>query len=342
MEITEINQKEQWDRILEKFPSVCFLQSWNWGEFQESLGSKVRRVVVADDNRSAAAQYYIKKSRLFTYLYLPRGPVGDLSLSAKLLDYLKEEAKQAGADFILIEPCETGLDGKLARHFLKQPSIQPENTSLISLAPGIELLRSNLRKTTRQMIKKAVENGVVIKICAGLSCWDEFVKLFNETTRRQKFNPHSLEYMKKQLRIFSRDGQARLYIAELNGQALAGAIIVSYHKTSVYLHAASASAGPKTGAAHLLVWNAIARAKERGDELFDLWGVAPENDPRHPWAGISIFKSGFGGKTVAYPGGFVLLVCPARYKLYRLTSFLRALPVFKTAQRMLLSAIIKG
>lgn len=342
MEITDINQKEQWDKILEKFSSVCFLQSWDWGEFQESQGNKVRRVVAVDKDQSIAAQYYIKKSRLFTYLYLPRGPVGDLSLFVKLLDRLKEECKQEGVDFIVIEPSDKELDNKLAHHFLKQASIQPGNTSLISLTSSIALLQSNLRKTTRQMIKKATESGVIIKTYTDLSRWDEFIKLFNETTQRQKFNPHSLEYMKKQLQIFSRNKQAKLYLAELSGQAIAGAIIVSYHKTSIYLHAASSSGKRKIGAAHLLVWKAILEAKEKGDEFFDLWGVAPEDDPHHPFAGISIFKFGFGGKTVSYPGGFILLIRPTRYKLYCLISFLRTLPAFKTIQRILLSAITKG
>src|SRR3989344_141638 len=310
MEITDINQKEDWDRILENFSSVCFLQSWNWGEFQESLGGRVRRVVVVDKNRSAAAQYYIKKSRLFTYLYLPRGPIGDLSLFAKLLDNLKGVARKEGVDFILIEPSEKGLNGKLTHNFLQQSSMQPKNTSLISLTSSIELLQSNLRKTTHQMIKKALENNVVIKTYTDLSRWNEFMDLFNETTQRQKFNPHSLGYMKKQLQIFSQDGQAKLYLAELNGQAVAGAIIVSYHKTSIYLHAASTSEKRKIGAAHLLVWKAILESKEKGDELFDLWGVEPNADPNHPWTGISIFKFGFGGETVSYPGGVVLPIQP--------------------------------
>ena len=104
---------------------------------------------------------------------------------------------------------------------------------------------------------------------------------------------------------------------------------------------ASTSEKRKIGAAHLLVWKAILESKEKGDELFDLWGVEPNADPNHPWTGISIFKFGFGGETVSYPGGFVLPIKPTRYKIYRLTSFLKALPVFKTAQRILLSAIAK-
>lgn len=342
MEITEIANKDEWESLLKKFPTVCFLQSWNWGEFQESLGSKVKRVVVTDKGQRAAAQYYIKKSRLFTYLYCPRGPLADSRNPAiALLGNLKEVAKTEKADFILIEP-EDIKDWNLPVAFVEQIPMQPQNTSMVSLALTIEELRSNLRKTTRQMIKKAEESKVAVKTYTDLSRWSEFMQLFKETAQRQKITPHSLSYMKKQLETFSGDGQAKLYLAEVGGKAMAGAIIISYHGTSIYLHAASTSEGRKIGAAQLLVWTAIQDAKEEGNSFFDLWGVAPSEDPSHPWAGISIFKFGFGGETVSYPGGFALPIRGSRYKLYLFTSFLRTLPVFRIAQRVLLRAMTKG
>ncbi len=341
MQIIKINKKSEWEEVLNKISSVCFLQSWGWGEFQESLGSRVYRVVFTDKDTVLAAQYYIKKSRLFTYLYLPRGPVGDTSLLNKLLDSIKEVAKQNKVHFILIEPEQKEVGEKLTK-FTTQPSMQPAATSIVSLSKNIESLQANLRKTTKQMIKKAQESNVKIKVYTDLSHWDVFARLFNDTTKRQGFNPHSLNYMKKQLQIFGEDGRAKLYIAELDDKAIAGAIIVSYHKTSIYLHAASSSEYRELGAAHLLLWTAIMDAKESGNQVFDLWGVAPDNQPHHPWAGISIFKHGFSGETVSYPSGFILPVNTVRYKLYRLISLLRKLPTFKTTQRALLSAITRG
>jgi len=41
------------------------------------------------------------------------------------------------------------------------------------------------------------------------------------------------------------------------------------------------------------------RAKARGCEWYDLWGVAPDDVPDHPWRGITTFKRKFGGVRVA-------------------------------------------
>ncbi len=59
-------------------------------------------------------------------------------------------------------------------------------------------------------------------------------------------------------------------------------------------------------------WSAISFAAEAGCTDFDLWGVPPPNaSPNHPWHGIGIFKSEFGGAEVAYAGAWELVVSAA-------------------------------
>ena len=47
-------------------------------------------------------------------------------------------------------------------------------------------------------------------------------------------------------------------------------------------------------------------------------GIAPENAPNHPWAGVTRFKLGFGGRAVDYPGTFDLPLNRLWYTLYSL------------------------
>jgi lipid II:glycine glycyltransferase (peptidoglycan interpeptide bridge formation enzyme) len=320
-----------------------FLQSKSWGEFQKTLGNKV--ITVSTDD--GTVQYYFVKSKFANFLYCPRGPLVNSAKSlTKLLDQQVKDAKEIDADFILIEPSiDPGfiVEVLLKRGFAKQKkTTQPENTSIVYLIQDNEVIYSNFRKTTRQMIRKALENKVEIKSYQDLSRWDDFAKLFMETTQRQKFTPHNFLYMQKQFECFKEKKNIKLYLAESDGKVLAGAIILSYGKTSTYLHAGSNNLGRDLGAAQLLVWTAIQDSKKEGNEAFDLWGIAPENEPSHPWFGITIFKKGFGGETVTYPGAFVLPVNINRYRRYLLINFLRAAPPFKTAQRILLRAITKG
>jgi lipid II:glycine glycyltransferase (peptidoglycan interpeptide bridge formation enzyme) len=56
-----------------------------------------------------------------------------------------------------------------------------------------------------------------------------------------------------------------------------------------------------------LQWEAIKEAKSRGCKTYNFWGIAPEiKNPEdikvslHPWAGLSLFKMGFGGERKEY------------------------------------------
>lgn len=343
MEVNNILEEKEWEEKVLQFSSANFLQSWSWGNFQELIGNKVTRISIGE----SVAQYYFVKSKFANFLYCPRAPLFTSSQTLSVfLDQLVKDAREDKSDFILIEPPlgeEFIVSSIQKKGFVKERlATQPENTSIVLLTPDIDTIHSQIRKTTRYMIRKAMDAKVEIKSFDNLSRWDDFVSLFTETTQRQKFTPHSLSYMKKQFECFERNKNIKLYLAEKDGEVLAGAIILSYAKISTYLHAGSNNLGRDLGAAQFLVWTAIQDAKKEGNESFDLWGIAPEEDAHHPWRGITIFKKGFGGETVTYPGAFVLPVRTHRYRFYRFINFLRAAPPFKTAHRVLLSAITKG
>jgi len=343
METNNILEEKVWEEKVSQFSSANFLQSWEWGIFQELLGNKITRV----SDEEGVTQYYFVRSKFSKFLYCPRGPLSTSSGSfSKLLNQQIKDAKENGSDFVLVEPpIDPGfiVRALLEKGFVKQKSTtQPESTSIVSLTPDVDSIYSKIRKTTRQMIRKALENKVEVKNYQDLSRWDDFVKLFAETTQRQKFTSHNLVYIKKQFECFEEKNNIKLYLAEIDGKTLAGAIILSYAKTSVYLHAASNNLGRDLGAAHLLVWTAIQDAKKVGNNSFDLWGISTEDRPNYSWKGITIFKNGFGGEVVDYPGSFILPVRPNQYRVYLLINFLRSVPLFKTAKRLLLRAITKG
>lgn len=339
MKIIDINFESQWEKILSAFDEASFLQGWRWGQFQKQLGNKVIRLQVTIDTKNfAAVQYYIVKSKLVTFLYCPRGPLTTSAKAAKkLLEVLIEKAKEESVAFIRIEPDDVKspfLSLMKETGFICHDPIQPEYSLLIPLKLPLEEIYGSLRKTTRSEIRKATEGKVIIKIYSDLSRWDDVKRLFLETSVRQKFISHPLSYIKTQFENFA--PLTKLYIAQTKNQILATAIILSYRKVSNYLHAASSIQGRNLGASHLMVWSAIEDAKKSGDEYFDLWGVAPPNMLNHPWSGITIFKQGFGGQLVSYPKAFILSQNLLKFTFYQVVSVLRAMPIFKTVQRILL------
>ena len=343
----EIHSKNDWEKLLDKFANADFLQSWLWGEFQEQSGNIVFRLSLAEENSLSLSQCYIVNSRFSKFLYCPRGPLSSAPHCLSLLiEHIIILAKEHSVDFILLEPSIESDDiAKIIekKGFSRQTSsTQPEHTSVVLLEPDLNSIYSSFRKTTRHMIRGALEINVTIESYDDLSHWKDFLPLLNETAHRQKFTPHSFSYIKKQFLAFEKEKNVKLYLATYDKKAIAGAVILSYRKTSTYLHAASGILSRDSGASQLLVWQAIQDAKRNGNRYFDLWGVAPEHAPHHPWSGISIFKRGFGGNDVLYPGSFILPINKFRYMFYRLINFLRYFPVFKKAQRVLLRRIIRG
>ena len=67
-----------------------------------------------------------------------------------------------------------------------------------------------------------------------------------------------------------------------------------------YHHGASLPLGSRTPAAYLLQWEIIRDSKCRGAKWYNFWGIAPDDQPNHPWAGLTQFKIGFGGFRESY------------------------------------------
>ena len=88
-------------------------------------------------------------------------------------------------------------------------------------------------------------------------------------------------------------GNLQIVSGYFQGELLSSALIVFYNNQAIYHH--SASKQQKAPVNYLLQWEVIKIAKNKGKSIYNLWGVAPEDNKNHPWAGLSLFKKGFGG-----------------------------------------------
>ena len=48
-------------------------------------------------------------------------------------------------------------------------------------------------------------------------------------------------------------------------------------------------------APYLLHFEIMHKAKGLGHGWYDFWGIAPDDEPEHPWKNLTVFKSKFGG-----------------------------------------------
>lgn len=310
LKIIEIENKEIWEDFLRNVKEKTFLQSFNWGEFNKKMGDKILRLGIYENQELVSTALVIKmKARRGTFLLLPHGPsfakasAGKAELLKVLLERLKEIGKKEKAAFIRIAPIweRNEENKKIFKElgFREAPiHVHPELTWELDLGLSEEELLKNMRKTTRYLIRQGLKNEE-IKIIKSNNIKDieKFNNLYLATKTRHQFSPFSLNYLENEFLSFLPDNQISLFLGEYKEEVVCSGIFVFWQNICFYHHGASSLKYPKVPVSYLLLWEGIKEAKERGCQKFNFWGIAPILNKKHPWAGLSLFKMGFGGES---------------------------------------------
>lgn len=319
MDIKEIKKKDVWDSFTKNIREKTFLQSWNWGEFQWSMGNKIWRFGVYKKQQLIAVLLVIKViARRGSFLLVPHGPLLDSKtkldrdnkqcLLKALTGKLKILAGKEKIDFIRIAPILDAAKENKAMFrnlgFRGAPiHIHPEVTWMLDISLPEDEILMRMRKTTRNLIRRAKKEGVEVVRDNTIKGVEEFNRVYMSTVNRHHFTPFSLMYLKNEFLSFYPDNQIVVYLAKYNGKILASAMVIYWQGNAFYHQGASVPS--KIPAAYLLQWEAIREAKKRNCSIYNFWGIVPEikteddlKDPKikkHPWWGLSLFKIGFGG-----------------------------------------------
>lgn len=309
MEVKEILDKEVWESFLLKQKEKSFLDSWNWGEFQRKMEGKIWRLGVYEKDSLVSLALIVKvKAKRGTFFFVPHGPVCSNVQRKEILEVLskklKELAKEEKVSFIRMSPIweRTEKNKELFKRlkFRDAPiHIHPENSWELDLSFSEEELLKKMRKTTRYLIRQADKNPE-IEIVKSNNPKDlnEFSKILNETAQRHHFVPFSLNYLEKQFSSFSADDQIVIYLGKYKGELVSSAVVIYWQGIGFYHHGASLQKynSNKVPVTYLQQWEAIKEAKRRNCLNYNFWGIAEdEEDKKHPWHGLTLFKKGFGG-----------------------------------------------
>ena len=333
MEFQEIRKEasEKWDGFVLESSPESFLQSFGWGEFQNSVGKEVFRYAVMEAGRILAVALAVEHRLApgFKYWYLPRGPImSDAEEGRKaetlefLLAHLRAEAVKRKVIFLRMDPCISKSDGDfLTRAGLRlvSGSVQPKDTLVLDLCRSEEELLGEMKQKTRYNIRLAEKKEVRIsREDFSEEAFGEFWELVRETSERDGIVSHSREYYYKMLEVLGKkEGMPdmRLYAAKHQGKTIAANIFLIFGSYSVYLHGASSNKFRNLMAPYLLQWRQIQDAKAAGCRRYDFWGITLETE-NPKWSGITRFKKGFGGKEVSYAGVYDLPINSFVYNLY--------------------------
>ena len=330
MHFSILSNIKQYDKFIGSQKQAQFLQSTGWQKFQESLGRKTWLVGVEEDGKLVAGSLVVKYSLPLgqSYLYSPRGPVmnDDEQVWNTMVEGIKKIAKEEGVIFYRAEPGMTQTkiaDCRLQIADLKTTKpIQPKDSLLLDLSKTEDQLLSEMHHKTRYNIRLAERKGVEIKF--GENNFEDFWKILEETYKRQGVKTHLSGYYEKMLKVGEEDGfKVQLVSAYYEKKIVACNLVVYYGDMVTYLHGGSLGEYRNIMAPHLLQWATIQRVKEDGYKWYDFWGIAPDDNPKHPWAGVTRFKKGFGGVVMHYPGTFDVVFDRVKYGGYSLVRKMR-------------------
>ena len=333
---------EGWQALLARTTSGDFLHDWAWADVTGFDGQPQRRFVLTDgDEIVALAAAQVRPLPLGrTFWYVPHGPVIDYADPAAavrvagVLDGLADAARAARAIAVRIEPrLEAGSSelGLLRGRGLRrvEGSLQVAQTRLVELGDDAALL-AGFDKDTRYSVRRAEREGVEVRLVEDaddLGAIDALHALVEETQHRAGFRLPPRERYRVAWRALGGAGRAVILEARRNEDLLASGLLVIEGGQSFYLFSGSRREGrgePKRYASYALQWAMMRLARERGARVHDLWGVAPPRaGAEHPWHGVGLFKKGFGGREVAWAGGWDRVVDPAAYRLRAATGIFR-------------------
>ncbi len=302
--VKEITDKEVWEKFLLARNPHSFLQSWSWGEVHKALGYKIIRLGFFNALKLVGICLMIHQpAKRGPHFIIPSGPVinwQDEEITEFALQTIKKIAEDNKVWFIRLRPEleDSDANRELINDlgFVNSPMhLHGENTLVVDIRPPSEEILKNMRKNTRYAIKKGLAEGYSFELTTDPADTKVLAYLQKDTVKRHKFVGFNPILFQEQIKQFGGDNSGGLIICKKNNQNLVAAIVVFYGEYAYYHHSGSTDAARKTNASYATQWQIILEAKKRGLKYYDLWGIAPTDDPNHRFAGVTVFKKGFGG-----------------------------------------------
>lgn len=300
-----------WNDLVRGCPASGFMQSWEWSEFKEADGVKVERVGVFDGGVLAAGAmiYRVETSLGVSPLAMPQGPVlpwDEPGRAAACWGALKGRlaalAGRSGSPMARVEPFLAGLPPYLGGALRAPLDLVPTPTLLVPLAASDGEQLAGMTQKGRYNARLAERKGVEVVSAPDNALTGEFHELFSLTCARHNFPGEPVGFFQRLMAALGPAGLARTYLATYQGMPAAAAVAVFFGEKATYLYGGTSPFLTRTMAAYAMHRRIMSDAREKGCKVYDMYGVAPTDQPRHPYARFSAFKARFGG-TLARSAG---------------------------------------
>jgi lipid II:glycine glycyltransferase (peptidoglycan interpeptide bridge formation enzyme) len=316
----------RWDAFLQDIPGAYFAQSSLWAQVKAQQGYEPLRLTVSRQGRIVAgAQLLVRPLQGkglpgLGYLgYASRGPVlaeDDPFMMRETLAALTATAGRAGIRALIAQPHGHGqgpVDLLAGAGFRPtQRTVAPVHTLLLDLEPDIADIMAQFKSRTRYNIRVSGRKDIVVRD-GGEEDLEQYSHLATLTGQRQGFSVPSYAYYRRLWQILAPAGQAKLFLAEYEGELIAAQLAIAFGDTVVNRMTVWGGREGKRKPNEGLMWAAIQWAKEYGYRYYDFGGLSPKGAmayetgadlPEELKGTVTSFKLGFGGQIVSTPGAY--------------------------------------
>jgi len=316
-EISIITDSKQWTEFLlsQRHPGHL-LQSYEWGELNRYLGRPIYRLAAIENGRMVGAMLLsVRPVPLprqipglpLKWLYCLRGPTLEQPNAPALTALIEAAhgiARQEHAVLLRLEPNiaddDPDMDAWLASYhalgFKTNPyAMHPRRSWVLDLRPDLEQLFANFRKAWRRNIRIAERMGVTVREAQSDADFDLYYELLKITSERDHFFLHRKEYHREIVRQFVSQGNAALFLAEHEGEAIATKLVIRLGDWCWDMFAGTSNNKPDLPKAHILQYHSFQWAKSHGCKYFDFRTIPEVLEPDEPMWGVYHYKKGFGG-----------------------------------------------
>lgn len=308
--VKTVENQTEWDKFVTAHPDANFLQSWDFYEFYFSRGFDIVRRGIYDENNQLVGVYAgeVEPAKRGRHLAVAGGPIFDWTnqeIKNLIFSDMKQQAKKLKCTFVRVRPQlqNTPENAKIFQQlgFRKAPMyLSVEFAGVLNLENSEEEILKNMRQRLRRALRKAEKNQIAIEKTSDPKAIHDFYQIELQTAKRHDFYAFSEDFLTKQFAAFAKNDEAVLYIAKLNGEILAENFMIFYGNEASYHYGVSSELGTKYSGAPLLHMEAMRDARKRGIKRYNFWGIVNENDTKHRFYGVSVFKRGFGVEELKY------------------------------------------
>jgi len=330
MEARIITDRQQWNDFVAASECCNITQSFEWGELAPHLGAEAMLAGVVDEQGRlcSAMLVLIANAPILhrSYFYAPRGPViddPDSPALTVLLNFVKAEAHKRGAFMLKVEPGVPDGDTRWLsalqrRGFRATPyASHIRHEWVLDIRPDEKTLLAGMKEKWRYNIRLAARKGVTVRCGQGQADLDTFYRIYQTTSERDQFFIHNKAHYEDVMRLYGEGDRAALFLAEHEGEAIAGIIVLRFGRWSWYMYGASANQQRNLMPNHLLQWNGMQWAKASDCWYYNFRGIPDVLEEGQELWGVYVFKRGFGGYAMRSLVTHDLVYQPLVYAAYR-------------------------